>query len=127
MNDTLTCLAIDDDALFLRKLEAFIMEIPWLQLISMHKNPVQGATAFVKEQPDVLFMDMEMPHVDGGYLVDWLSPKVSAMTKKPVIIVISSLEDIDIQAMPNVSGYLNKFKLNEAETLAQKVKEVTGR
>ena len=120
----LTCIAIDDDPLFLRKLEALADEIEWIELTGTFNNPIQGATAIISQKPDVVFLDMEMPHTGGGYLMDWLDPRLNSMEKKPKVIVITSLERSSTKDLPNVSGYLNKFHLNSALILEEELKRV---
>lgn len=121
-----TCISIDDDPLFTRKLEAFVEEIEGLELIDTFNNPIQGATAVIKQNPDILFLDMEMPHTGGGYLMDWLDPKLQTMEKQPKVIIITSLDKEKTESLPNVSGYINKFTLNSEEVLEKEVNRVLG-
>ncbi len=119
-----TCISIDDDPLFVRKLEAFIEEIDWLDFIDGYNNSIQGATAMISKSPDILFLDMEMPHAGGAYLMDWLEPKINSMDRKPVVIVVTSLDKEATDNMPNVDGYINKFMLNSSEFLEDELKRI---
>lgn len=90
---TLTCIAIDDDPLFLAKLDAFIEEITWLHLVDKFTNPVQAATAIVKQCPEILLLDIEMPYIDGYEMLDWITPKIDKLHPRPHVVVISGKRD----------------------------------
>lgn len=125
MSETLlTCISIDDDALFQRKLEAFIEDIDWLNLIDCHNNPVQGATAVIKQSPDLLLLDMEMPYIDGDYLMDWIEPKLSIMEKRPKVIVLSSKNILEEEKKDSAAGYIKKHEMISPEELERRLKEI---
>ena len=117
MPNSYTCLAVDDDPLFLRKIEIFIEDISWLSLLESHTNPVQGATAIISKQPEIVLLDIEMPHADGNYLLDWIGPKLKSLENPPKVIVISSLTVLPEDQMPNVCGYINKVDLTSSKEL----------
>jgi DNA-binding NarL/FixJ family response regulator len=121
MSTNLTCIAIDDDPVFLRKIEAFIEEIPELQLLESHSNAIKGATSVIKSAPDVLLTDIEMPYTDGFYLIDWLQPKLASMEKPPKIIVISSLWLKEEELPRDAAAFINKYDLKEPEILRRTV------
>lgn len=85
----LSCIAVDDDPLFLSHLEALIDEIPEIEWIEGYSQPAQAATAIIRNHPDLLFLDLEMPHIEGYTLIDWILPRLKEMDKIPKIIVIS--------------------------------------
>ena len=119
MSKKYTCIAIDDDPLFLRKLEVYIEDISWLTFLESHSNPIQGASAIISIKPDIVLLDIEMPHVDGNYLIDWVGPKLELMENPPKVIIISSLTVPEEDQLPGVTGYINKANLatpNELET-----------
>ncbi len=74
--------------------------------------------------PDILFLDMEMPYVDGNYLVDWIGPRLKKMDKPPKIIVISSLNFAPEDKVKDVTGYINKGDVTNAERLGKLIKEI---
>ena len=116
----LTCIAIDDDNLFLGQLQAYIEEIDWLDLKGTYNNPVQAATAIIKDEPDILFLDIEMPHLDGYALMDWILPRLEEMETKPRIVVVSgSVEKIDHQ---DVLMHIQKTTLVNPENLEKLLK-----
>ena len=86
----------------------------------------EGAKAVITHQPDILFLDMEMPHVDGSYLLDWISPKFADLAKKPKVIIISVLKQSLIEKSKLVSGIINKYEINNSSDLERKVGDIIG-
>ncbi len=126
MSQTYQCIAIDDDPLFLRKMEVYIDEIPWLHLTKTFTNPVQGATAIISDKPDLVFLDIEMPYIDGTYLVDWIEPKLAGLDRRPQLVIVSSLHVEEADQHPSVSGYVNKSLVSSPEALAERLQAIIG-
>lgn len=116
---TYTCIAIDDDPLFLKMLQVLIAEIPELELLSTFTNPVDGVMAAVKHKPNLMFVDYEMPYLDGF-------ESLEIMDELPKIIMISGylqayeVEDSELE----ISGFISKNDLRTSDTLRQKVLDV---
>ena len=83
MDRTYTAIAIDDDDIFLTILGKVLDSIDFLELKETHSNPVSGALAVVSQEPDFLFLDVEMPYVDGFETIEMLK-------SRPKTIVISA-------------------------------------
>jgi chemotaxis response regulator CheB len=120
-------MCVDDDPLFVRKMEAYIEEIEWLTFIEAHNNPVQGATAIITRKPDVVFLDIEMPYIDGNYLVDWIKPNLAQMETPPKIIVVSSLTHPPEELLKNADGFINKSEVISADNLETHLKKFIKR
>ena len=111
------CLAIDDDALFLKLLKAFFEDIKSAELISTYSNPVEGIMACVKEQPDVLLLDLEMPYLDGMEALETLD-------NPPKVIVISGHLDGSQAVHIPIDKFLSKSDVKSSEVLEQAINEV---
>ena len=120
----MTCIAIDDDDLFLRKLEAYISELPWLTLLETHSNPVQGATAVISQKPDILFLDLDMPQVDGNYFMDWVEPSWAVTDERPKVVIITSKQINEVDKMLNVSGIISKSEMASPIDFEEKLKAI---
>lgn len=113
---TYSCIAIDDDPLFLKMLQVLISEIPELELLASYSNPIDGIMAAVKQKPNVLLIDYEMPYLDGFEALD-------TMDNLPKIIMISGyleayeVEDTELE----ISGFISKSDLRSPEVLREKV------
>ena len=64
---------------------------------------------------------MEMPHVDGNYLIDWIGPKLETLELIPQVIVISAMKIESDQKHPAVLGYINKARLENAEKFEEEL------
>ena len=120
-----TSIAIDDDPLFLEQLESFIEEIDWLSLTEKHISPVKAATAIIRRQPDVLFLDIEMPHVDGYELLDWIQPKLKDMDPYPHVVIISAVkEKLHNYEKRQIHGMIYKPDLKSPQDLERLLRSV---
>ena len=124
MSKTYTCIAIDDDPLLLRKLEAYLEDIPWLTFLESYNNPIKGASAVISTKPDILLLDIEMPMIDGHYLVDWIGPKLELMENPPKVIIVSSLNVPKEEQLPQVTGYINKSNVTSPAALDTMLREL---
>ena len=120
----LSCLSIDDDPLFARKLKVFTDEMDWLEIKELFHNPIQGATAILQQKPDVVFVDIEMPYMDGEYLVDWLQPTLKQLAEPPRIVVISSVYAPPQALLEKAEGFINKSEVSSRENLEKHLKEI---
>lgn len=119
-----TAIAIDDDALFLRCLEAYTNDIEWISIVETHDNPIQGATAIVNKRPDVIFLDIEMPHIGGDYLIDWIQPNLAKMDHAPRIILISSLTHPPQSLLKSANGFINKSEVINREKVEEHLRRI---
>ena len=120
----LTCISIDDDPLFSRKLKVFTDEMDWLEIKETYNNPVQGATAILQQKPELIFVDIEMPYMDGEYLVDWLQPTLEQLSDPPKIVVISSVTYPPKPLLAKATGFINKSEVSSVENLEKHLKEI---
>lgn len=56
---------VDDELLLLSHMEKLLTEIDDIQLIGMYNNPYQALEAILRDKPDVVFLDIEMPEING--------------------------------------------------------------
>ena len=114
----ITCIAIDDDPIFLKLLEAYFMEITSAKLLSTYQNPTKGIVEVVKQKPDVLLIDREMPYLDGF-------ETLSTLEEVPKVIMISAhLKMPDTPLDIEVHKYIDKTKLSSAQLLEESLQEV---
>ncbi len=100
------CIAIDDDPIFLQLLKSYCSEYDDIELLASYQNPVDGIMQVVKQKPDILFIDLEMPYLDGFETLDTLD-------KKPKIIMISAHVNQPVKAKRlKIDKYLRKVDFN---------------
>lgn len=76
------CMIVDDESIALDILESYIQKIDYLQLAARCDNAIDAFNVLQKEVIDLLFLDIEMPKLDGIKLIKTLnqSPKVILTT-----------------------------------------------
>jgi len=120
----LTCIALDDDELYLSFVTSLIADIEWLDLKGKYSNSVKAASAIIKEEPDVLFMDYEMPYVDVYGMIDWILPRLKEMKKQPKIIIISGKDNIENQENREVLKHIRKDMVRDVESFEEIIKKL---
>lgn len=61
----LTCIITDDEPLAVRLLESFVTKTPDLQLLGSYTDSVEAIAAIKEKQPNLLFLDIQMPDING--------------------------------------------------------------
>lgn len=69
------CLIIDDEPLAIELLESHLKKIESLQLVGTARNAMEAHKLLQQQQIDLLFLDIQMPHLSGIELMRSLSVK----------------------------------------------------
>ena len=65
MNAELTCIIVDDEPLAVKLLESFVSKTPDLELLGSYTDSVEAINAVKEQQPHLLFLDIQMPDLNG--------------------------------------------------------------
>jgi DNA-binding LytR/AlgR family response regulator len=102
MKQKLTCCIIDDEPLAQEILEAYISKVPFLELKGSFMSAVEAGDVLQKDMPDILFLDINMPELDGINFIPMLHPK-------PHIILTTAYDSYALKAFElEVKDYLVK-------------------
>ncbi|MFD2513269.1 LytR/AlgR family response regulator transcription factor [Pontibacter locisalis] len=102
MKEKLTCYIIDDEHLAQEILEEYIAKIPFLELKGTFMSPLEAAAQLDQDKPDLLFLDINMPDLDGLSFIPMLNPK-------PMIILTTAYDQYALKAFElEVKDYLVK-------------------
>ena len=71
---TLTCMIVDDEPLAVKMLEDFVSRTPYLRLAASFNDPVLALSTLRESSVDVLFLDIQMPNLDGLNLSRMVPP-----------------------------------------------------
>lgn len=112
-----SCVCIDDDKMFNEILEQYIKRVDFLELAGTYSNPIEGVMAIDKLKPDILFLDVDMPEINGFTTID-------ALDHKPIIIVVSSHWEHERELLAVGAAKFVMKPIVSAEHLAQIVKSV---
>ena len=61
----LTCMIVDDEPLAVRLLVSYVEKTPDLQLLASFTDSIKAINAIKEQKPDLLFLDIQMPNIDG--------------------------------------------------------------
>ena len=61
----LSCIIVDDEPLAVRLLESYVEKTPDLQLVASFTDSINAINAIKAQKPDLLFLDIQMPNIDG--------------------------------------------------------------
>ncbi len=70
----LRCIVVDDEPLAIKMLEGFIARTPFLELEASFNDPVQALSEIRARQPELVFLDIQMPDLDGMELSRMVPP-----------------------------------------------------
>jgi DNA-binding LytR/AlgR family response regulator len=65
MNKSLNCIAIDDEPFALDLISAFCSKIRYINLLGTFLNPFEAVQTLNNDQIDLMFLDIQMPHISG--------------------------------------------------------------
>ena len=63
--NSLTCIIVDDEPLAVKLLESFVTKTPDLELLGSYTDSVEAINAIKEQQPNLLFLDIQMPDLNG--------------------------------------------------------------
>ena len=102
MKEKLSCYIIDDEHLAQEILEEYVAKVPFLELKGTFMSPLEAAAQLDKDKPDLLFLDINMPDLDGLSFIPMLNPK-------PMIILTTAYDQYALKAFElEVKDYLVK-------------------
>jgi DNA-binding LytR/AlgR family response regulator len=102
MKEKLSCYIIDDEPLAQEILEAYIRKVSFLELKGSFVSPLEAAASLEEDKPDLLFLDINMPDLDGLSFIPMLNPK-------PMIILTTAYDQFALKAFElEVKDYLLK-------------------
>lgn len=77
----LKCIAVDDEPLALKLVQTFIDQTPFLELTASCDNAVEAMELIREKQPDVVFLDINMPNLTGMELARLLQEQPGTLPK----------------------------------------------
>ncbi len=72
---TLRCIIVDDEPLAVKMLEGFVERTPFLELAASFNDPVLALSEIRSQAPELVFLDIQMPDLDGMELSRMLPPE----------------------------------------------------
>jgi two-component system LytT family response regulator len=82
----MNCIAIDDEPLALTQLTGYIEKTPFLQLAAACHSALDSLPILTRERIDLLFIDIQMPDING---LDF----VRSLRRKPLLIFVTAYSE----------------------------------
>ncbi len=96
------CLIVDDEYLAREAIKVYIEKIPELEVVDECENALQAISSLRKKQVDLIFLDIEMPEIDGISFLQILK-------NIPGVIFTTAYRDYAVEAFDlDVIDYLLK-------------------
>lgn len=97
-----TCILVDDETLARELLAVHLDKIPNIEIMATCSNAIEAKFAIEKHQPDILFLDIQMPNLSGLELLRMLK-------KKPATILTTAFSEHALEGYElDVLDYLLK-------------------
>lgn len=90
-NERFTALIVDDEELARHVLREMLSEHPEIDIVGECVNGFEAVKAVAKHQPDVLFLDICMPKLDGFEVLDLLS-------EPPLVVFVTAFDEYAVRA-----------------------------
>lgn len=98
----LNCIAIDDEILALNKIKRFISKVDFIELKQYFDNAKDAIEYLEKNKTDLIFLDIEMPEINGFQFLNLLK-------EKPYVILTTAFDQYALKSYDfEVNDYLLK-------------------
>ena len=118
MTTTIKAIIADDESLARDVVRHYLKEYPFIEIIAEAKNGVDTLNTVLKKQPDLLFLDIQMPDIDGFEVIQSLNTE-----EMPLIIFVTAYEKFALKAfeVSAVDYLLKPFDKERFDQALQKV------
>lgn len=101
-NQKIKCIAIDDEPVALDIISDYINKIPFLELLNTYRNALQAIEFLQNNQVDLIFLDINMPEING---IDFFK----SLNTKPKVIFTTAYSEFAVESYElNALDYLLK-------------------
>ena len=98
----ISCVITDDEPMARKGLKSYVEKVDFLTLTGICEDAMQLNTLLKKEQPDLLFLDIEMPYLTGLDLL-------ASLSNPPRVIITSAYEQYALKGYEfDITDYLLK-------------------
>jgi two-component system LytT family response regulator len=119
LNRTIRALIVDDESLAREALLVMLNDDPEMEVIGECRNGKEAVTVIRQQSPDVVFLDIQMPEMDGFQVVEEVGAK-----RMPVTVFVTAYDKYALRAFEaHALDYLLKpFDHDRFNTALQRAK-----
>ena len=122
MKEKIRVLIADDNIEFAMTLHGYLEKEEEMEVIGMAKDGNEAYTMILEKQPDVVLLDVIMPHLDGLGVLEKLS--ATQITKMPLCIMLSAVgQDKITQKAINLGAEYYIVKPFDISLLIKRIKD----
>jgi len=112
--DKLRTIIVDDEPLALSLLRAKLKKIPEIEVIAECKNGREAIEATMDLAPDLMFLDIQMPGVDGFGVIKKLQSDVVPLVVFTTAFEQYALDAFDVHAVDYILKPIDEERINRA-------------
>lgn len=111
------CIVIDDEPVALLKMQKYVEEIPYLQLVAACDNPIDAIKVLSESEVDAIFTDINMLGLNG---LDF----ISSLSHRPLVVFITAYRDFAVEGFEvgAVDYIVKPYGLKEFQRAAERVR-----
>ena len=111
------CLAIDDEPLALKQLASYLKRVPFFELVDSCQSALEAMTIIDREEVDVIFIDINMPDLNGLAFV-------RSLQHPPMVVFTTAYHEYAVEGykVDAIDYLLKPFGMGDVLRAADKVK-----
>jgi len=123
LKEKITILIADDNIDFTRTLSAYLEKMEDIEVVGIAKDGNEAFEIIKGTHPDILLLDVIMPHLDGIGVLEKLNE--TTMTKKPISIMLSAVgQDKITQKAISLGAQYYVVKPFDIELLIKRIRDL---
>lgn len=113
---------VDDEVLALKNLSYALEQYKDVKILEMISSPLEALAKIIELKPDVVFLDIEMPGINGFAVAE----EILKVTPRTLIVFVTAYDEYAVQAFEvNALDYL--LKPVTADRMAQTIEKIKER
>lgn len=92
----ISCLIVDDEPLARSKIRRFLDDMSDVEILGECTNGLEAVESILQSQPDLVFLDIQMPELDGFGVI-----RTIGVQQMPMVIFVTAFDQYAIQAFEN--------------------------